>query len=494
MRHLPQALRRYPLVAPLTCLGVIAFVLVALPYAYLSYDEVIALARGRVLLHGSIPGLGSPSTSHPLTLAAATVLALLRPSPAYLTYTAVYIAAFLLLLYAVYRLAKTLGGTACGLLAVALIFTRWRLVADGAQAIKDVPYAAFLLLGLALILEDRRRNRLSALGFLAVAGLIRPEAWLFSLAYAVWLLHDRGWSNALGERGWSIATLALAIAAPTIWLLQNTTLIGDTLYNARGNGLSVHAVQSPAVVAKGGFESQLRDSVSKGLFDALGIPIILIGGFTATWVIATVRRAPEQVRRRAHGLTILVIACLCLFGLYVAEALHGHSLVARYLLVPALGMLSCAAVAPVFARNSPLAIVALVAATLAILIGLPSDIARLQQRLGTFSDRQRDARSLISLAQRPQISAAISKCQTIVFVPKGSHYLSTEEDYPPIAHVALALGRDPNSIQVYPNRRLHPGMSAFETRGGWRLRGKSAFKTSKGPWIFESACSAKPRS
>ena len=52
------------------------------------------------------------------------------------------------------------------------------------RAYVDIPYVA-LVLG-AILAEARRPRTTLPLILLALAGLLRPEAWLFSFAYVAW--------------------------------------------------------------------------------------------------------------------------------------------------------------------------------------------------------------------------------------------------------------------------------------------------------------------
>ena len=67
------------------------------------------------------------------------------------------------------------------------MLTRRPVLDFGARAYVDIPY---LVLVLAALLVETRRPRAGApvLALLALAGLIRPEAWLFSAAYVGWLI------------------------------------------------------------------------------------------------------------------------------------------------------------------------------------------------------------------------------------------------------------------------------------------------------------------
>src|ERR671923_234577 len=79
---------------------------------------------------------------------------------------------------------------AAGALAAAIILPRRPVLDFGARAYVDIPY---LVLVLAALLVETRRPRAGGpvLALLALAGLLRPEAWLFSAAYLGYLLYAR---------------------------------------------------------------------------------------------------------------------------------------------------------------------------------------------------------------------------------------------------------------------------------------------------------------
>jgi hypothetical protein len=95
----------------------------------------------------------------------------------------------------------------------------------------DIPYM-LLVLG-ALLIETRRpRAGAPVLALLALAGLLRPEAWAFSAAY--WLHLAVGSWRAWGpHRSWvQLAVLALlGAAAPAVWLLSDLLATGNLLWS-----------------------------------------------------------------------------------------------------------------------------------------------------------------------------------------------------------------------------------------------------------------------
>jgi hypothetical protein len=83
-----------------------------------------------------------------------------------------------------------------------------------------------LVLG-ALLAETRRpRAGWPVLALLGLAGLLRPEAWLFSAAYVVWLW----WTGGRAVRP-VLGLVALAAAAPVLWALHDLALTGDPLHS-----------------------------------------------------------------------------------------------------------------------------------------------------------------------------------------------------------------------------------------------------------------------
>ena len=75
-------------------------------------------------------------------------------------------------------------GPAAGVVAALVILTRIPVLSFGVRAYVDIPYVA-LVLG-AILAEARGRAPARPLILLALAGLLRPEAWLLSLAYVAW--------------------------------------------------------------------------------------------------------------------------------------------------------------------------------------------------------------------------------------------------------------------------------------------------------------------
>ena len=119
--------------------------------------------------------------------------------------------------------ARRGSNPAAGALAAAIVLTRRPVLDFGSRAYVDIPYVA-LVLG-ALLVETRRpRAGAPVLALLAVAGLLRPEAWLFSrrlprvavaraaLALARADRARRRRAGALGARGLAVDRRPAALA------------------------------------------------------------------------------------------------------------------------------------------------------------------------------------------------------------------------------------------------------------------------------------------
>jgi len=98
------------------------------------------------------------------------------------------------------------------------------------RAYVDLPYLALVLC--ALLVEanhqrvHRRPARAPVLVLLALAGLLRPEAWGFSGLYWLYLTPWR-----IRSRGEMVRLTLLAAAAPLLWVLSDLAITGDPLWS-----------------------------------------------------------------------------------------------------------------------------------------------------------------------------------------------------------------------------------------------------------------------
>ena len=95
---------------------------------------------------------------------------------------------FVALAAGMYRLAKAAFTPVIGLIAAALLCTRFDFPFLAARAYIDIPYLAFVIWAAALEAERPRRG-MPVLLLLAAAALMRPEAWLMIGLYFLWIAY-----------------------------------------------------------------------------------------------------------------------------------------------------------------------------------------------------------------------------------------------------------------------------------------------------------------
>ena len=232
--------------------GVSAALLILFPIGFPNYDTIYALVWGRELAHGIGPDYGAalPPTPHPLSDLLGMVTTPLGDGAITVTMIVAYISLGLVG-YLVYRLGALWFDRPIGAVAALIVLTRAPFLSNGLRAYVDIPYIA-LVLGALLIETKRPRAGWPVLALLALAGLLRPEAWLFSFAYWLWLAFDspnlrrkltylsgRGsaaWLIWRGERSSQqlLGLAALALAAPILWALFDWITAGSPTYSFTG--------------------------------------------------------------------------------------------------------------------------------------------------------------------------------------------------------------------------------------------------------------------
>jgi len=240
--------------------GVSAVLLLLFPLGFPNYDTIYALVWGRELAHGLSPDVGSalPPTPHPLTELIGLVTTPLGDGAITVTMVIAY-ASLGLIGFFVYRLGAIWFDRWVGGVAAAIVLTRAPFLSNGLRAYIDLPYIALCLAAL-LVEAKRPRAGWPVLALLALAGLLRPEAWLFAGAYWLWLAveigsgarNDRVASKSRtgtirwrGERSTTeLAWLAvLAAAGPVLWAVFDAITAGDVLYSWTGTKETVETLE-----------------------------------------------------------------------------------------------------------------------------------------------------------------------------------------------------------------------------------------------------------
>ena len=262
-RHLylapvPPRLRRW--LTPAVWVTAVAAVLLAVfAVGFPNYDTIYALLWGKELAHGMSPDYGSalPPTPHPLADLLGMVTTPIGNGGAIVVTMIIAYACLGLITYQVYRLGALWFDRWIGTLAAVIVITRAPYLSNGLRAYVDLPYIA-LCLG-ALVIETRRRRAgWPVLALLVAAGLLRPEAWLFSFAYLAYLALDiRRNPDAPGGRlrsfglvwrgerspGELAGLAALALAAPLSWALFDWITTGDPTYSFTGTRATVETLK-----------------------------------------------------------------------------------------------------------------------------------------------------------------------------------------------------------------------------------------------------------
>jgi hypothetical protein len=168
--------------------AVVAALLLVFPLGFPNYDTIYALVWGREMAHGTSPDYGAalPPTPHPLADLLGLVTTPLGDGAIGVTMVLAYVSLGLIG-YLVYRLGSRWFDRPIGFVAALIVLTRAPYLSNGLRAYVDLPYIA-LVLGALLMETKRPRAGWPVLALLAPAGLLRPEAWLFSLAYLAYLL------------------------------------------------------------------------------------------------------------------------------------------------------------------------------------------------------------------------------------------------------------------------------------------------------------------
>lgn len=237
------------LLVPLAWVAAVAALLLAIfPRGFPNYDTIYSLLWGRELAEGLSPDRGAtlPPTPHPLTELWGLVASPLGEGAIDLTMVVAYVALGLVG-YLVYRLGSLWFDRPIGAVAALIVLTRAPYLSNGLRAYIDIPYIVLVLA--ALVVETRRpRAGWPVLALLALAGLLRPEAWLFAFAYLAYLFvtadgpKTRLYATFEARRRW-VGLVALALAGPVLWALFDWITAGSPTYSFTGTRETVETLE-----------------------------------------------------------------------------------------------------------------------------------------------------------------------------------------------------------------------------------------------------------
>jgi hypothetical protein len=313
---------------------------------YPTYDSFYALLWGRDLLHLHLPDFSvyRGPTEHPLAIAFGALCSIFGQGGARLMVLG-SIASFVVLTAGIYRLTRLCFGPLVAVLAALLMLTRLFDADLAAQGYLDLTYVTLIVWATALEVERPRRG-VPVFALLALAGLLRPDAWVLGGAYWLWcawpVLARAGAGQTASPRaapaglegaraepspGRLLGYLALAGIAPVLWVALDTLVTGDPLYSLHST-----AVLAAELERTQGFTSVLADTWRYVVrIDKLPVVLGSLAGIVvAVWLTPRRARVP---------LAVLVL----LLGVYVAEGAAGASVIDRYMMgAAALALPFCA--------------------------------------------------------------------------------------------------------------------------------------------------------
>ncbi len=324
----PGAPQRFAarLAAPLTiAVGAVVLRVVA-GVGFVNYDTLYALTWGGQLARAETPQYGIPiaPTPHPLVEVLGAISSPLGPRAIEGLTVALGFLALSACGWVVYRLGSVWFGRAAGAVAALILLTRVPVLSYGVRAYVDIPY---LLLVLSALLVESRRRRAGApvLVLLALAGLLRPEAWVFSGLYWLYLvgLTPRWTRSSVGERslhtrevaGSKLATrrklaglTLLAAAAPLVWIASDWLITGHPLWSLTNTRHTAHTLDRVTGI------TNVPEYIPRRIGEILRPPALIgaaLGGVLSLWWL------PRRSLLIAVGgvLAIIVFALFAAFGL-----------------------------------------------------------------------------------------------------------------------------------------------------------------------------------
>jgi len=354
-----------------------------------NYDSYYSLLWGREVLHGTLPSFDAyrAPTEHPLAIAFGAVLSLVGDEADRIMVGATF-ASFVVLAAGMYRLGRASFGTLVGLMAAALVCSRFDFPFLAARAYIDIPYLALIVWAVALEASGRRCGT-PVFALLAAAGLLRPEAWLLSGLYWLWCFPPATWRRRIGYA-------ALAAIGPVVWSAVDFVVTGDPMFSlTHTSGLAEELGRTRGLAEIPASTVQFLSSLDKVPVFYAGILGLLIGMVLV----------PKRI---GWPLAMLVVG----MGTFVLVGLAGLSVIDRYLLVPSLMVMVFAAVTLggwSMLRRGRLRTAWAIVATLVLVYGVVFTATRV--KFSTFDNellfRGQSHAALEALFRNPKVRAAM---------------------------------------------------------------------------------------
>jgi hypothetical protein len=384
---------------------------------FANYDTLYALVWGQQLARGEGPQYAVPiaPTPHPLMEALGFVLSPLGPGAVSDVSVWVVYVALAACGYLVYRLGARWFNRPVGVIAALILLTRNPILSYGSRAYIDLPFLA-LMLG-AMLLEARRpRAGASVLALLALAGLLRPEAWVFSGLYWLYLAADgrvvfdprtrRLRRIGIGEAGTpasstvrtprELAGLALlGCSAPALWLLSDALVTGNPLWSL------THTKQTASTLDRVTGIANVPQYIPRRIGEIMR-PVELVaaalGGVLAlAWLLPRARMAAI-----VGVVAVLVFAVLAGLGLPI-DTRYAFLASAILCVFCGVGVFGWMLLPAGDRRRRPWALAGALL-LIALLASVPSEYARLHSQFRNLARQQRAQNDLVALVQSGELA------------------------------------------------------------------------------------------
>jgi hypothetical protein len=446
---------------------------------YPNYDTYYTLLWGQQLFAGHLPDYTvlRPPTPHPLATLIGWLMAPFgTASDRLLVLTSLVV--FVGLLVVVFRFAQRLLGSFVALIAVIVVLTRTDIDLLALRSMFDLPFYV-LVFGAAALELRRPRCGWPVLALLALAGLLRPEAWLLAGVYWLYLIPAT-------PRPQLLRLLALVVAPPLLWMLADLVVAGQPLYSL---------TETRDVAGQFGRQRGLLEAIRlipdhvSGNDKIVTVGVGGLGLLEALWILR--RRAVLPVALGALGvLTFLIIAAA------------GLSAIPRYLTIPSLLLSLSVAVALggwTLMRDPRARWLGIAVAVFSLLVigwrapSYKKDVTVLDHQATFVSKQHRD---LFAVLDDPKVIPLLARCQPITLpthstmpiiryetgLPKdaleasiaqtrrptvGLLFVNATFNFEPSAARA-ALGGRSKSSKPWSNRKL-PGFKRVTRHGRWTV-------------------------
>jgi hypothetical protein len=471
---------------------------------FANYDTLYALVWGQQLTRGETPQYGIPiaPTPHPLVEALGVVAAPFGPHTASQIIVALGFLALSACGWAVYRLGALWFNRPAGVVAAVILLTRVPILSYGVRAYVDVPY--LLLVLCALIVESHhRRAGAPVLALLALAGLLRPEAWAFSGLYWLYLAlpsvrarrgavaempRTSGQPGAVVETPRApaahtprtpgqLARLALlAAAAPIVWVASDWLVTGNPLWSLTNTRHTAETLHRETGIGK------VPEYIPRRIGEILG-PFALVAAALGGVLALAWLRARALPGALAGIVAVGVFAAFASVGLPIDER---YAFLAAAILCVFAGAAVCGWME--LPRGDPHRgwwMAAAAVSMVALLASIPSQYRSNHHQLDALGRQQRIQNELTALVRAGAIA---SNCEPIGVtnhapVPLLALWLETPPDKIAnlqVTKIAHGTFVDPANAEVQTDYILDPndphqpvavpaGFTATHTNRSWRI-------------------------